>query len=224
MIRAFAFDLDETLVDAEEHHRRATRAMLDALGFPADAARDVFHDVVGRRTRDIIDGFRVAVGAPQELDELLALRHSAFLAALDAHPPEPMPGARALVAACRARGPMAVVSSGYRDDILETLRAAGLVESFDAVVTGEDVLEPKPHPEPYRVAASRLGVAPAEMLVFEDSARGVASAIEAGCAVVAVPNARTTKPDAVALAHAVLGSLEEALPIEALLARLAKGL
>ena len=207
-------------MDAEHHHQRATVAMLDALGYPHDAARDVFHDVVGRRTRDILDGFRLAVGATQDLDEILALRHSAYLAALDESPAVPMPGAREVVEACRARGPMAVVSSGYRDDILETLRSAGLAGLFDTVVTGEDVLEPKPHPEPYKVAASRLGVRPQDILVFEDSAKGVASAIEAGCRVVAVPNVRTTKPDAVALAHVVLGSLEEALPLDALLRRL----
>jgi len=219
MIRAFAFDLDETLVDCEHHHERATNAMLDALGYPRETARDVFHDVVGKRTRDILDGFRLAVGATQDLDEILALRHSAFLAALDETPAIPMPGAREVVEACAARGPCAVVSSGYRDDILETLRSAGLLHHFATVVTGEDVLEPKPHPEPYKVAASRLGVKPQEMLAFEDSARGVAAALEAGCSVVAVPNTRTTKPDAVRIAHVVLGSMTEALPLDALLER-----
>lgn len=221
MIRAFAFDLDETLVDCEHHHVRATRAMLDALGFPPDSSRDLFHDVVGKRTRDIIDGFRVAVGAAQDTDEILALRHSAFLAALDETPAVPMPGAREVVEACRRIGPCAVVSSGYRDDILETLRSAGLARLFATVVTGEDVLEPKPHPEPYKLAAARLGVPVSDVLAFEDSARGVASAVEAGCVVVAVPNLKTTKPDAVKLAHAVLASMEEALPIEALIARVA---
>lgn len=194
--------------------------MLHALGHPPEAARDLFHDIVGKRTRDIIGGARDALGAKQELDELLALRHSAFVAALDEIPPEPMPGARALVAECRARGRTAVVSSGYRDDILESLRATGLLSFFDTVVTGEDVVEPKPHPEPYKLAASRLRVAPADILVFEDSARGVAAALEAGCRVVAVPHTRTTRPDAVRLAHVVLGSLEEALPLDALFARL----
>lgn len=219
LIRAFAFDLDETLVDCEPQHVRATRAMLEALGFPPGTARDVFHEVTGKRTRDIIDDFRRAAGASQDLDELLALRHSAFVAALDEMPARPMPGVVALLEECRARGPMAVVSSGYRDDILESLRSAGLAKHFDVVVTGEDVSEPKPHPEPYKVAASRLGMPVSDVLVFEDSSRGVASGVEAGCKVVAVPHARTTKPDAVKLAHVVLSSMEEALPLEALLAR-----
>lgn len=220
-IRAFAFDLDETLVDAEDQHVEATRAMLDATGIDPAKVRDVFHDVTGARTRDLVEAYRAASGVAHTLDELLALRHSAFLAALDRHPPAPRPGARACVEACRALGPVALVTSGHREDALATLDALGLTALFSAVVTGDDVHEPKPAPEPYLVAASRLGVRPQEMLVFEDSPRGVRAARAAGCVAVAVPNARSTKPDAVAMAHLVLGSLDDALPLDALFARLA---
>lgn len=234
MIRGFCFDLDETLVDAEPQHRRATRAMLTALGYPTTVAQDVVRaleapadasaprfaaDTTGRRTSDIVEDFRRAVGAPQSTEELLALRHSAFLAALDEEPAQPMPGARELVEACHARGPTALVSSGQRDDALDTLRSAGLLLHFDAIVTGDDVAEPKPAPEPYRIAATRLGLPAEELLAFEDSPRGVASARAAGCRVVAVPNARSTAPSAVSGADLVLGSLVEAMPLDALLAR-----
>lgn len=234
--RAFAFDLDETLVDAEPQHVRATRAMLDALGHTREAALDTFHppeavataplprptsDTTGARTRDIIEALRLKLGAPQSVDELLALRHSAFLAALDEEPAVPMPGARELVEACRALGPCAVVSSGHRDDILETLRSAGLDRLFVTIVTGEDVLEAKPSPEPYKLAAARLGVIADDILVFEDSVRGVRSALDAGCRVIAVPNARSTETEAVKDAHVVLTSLTEALPLATLLKKIA---
>jgi len=217
--RAFAFDLDETLVDCEPQHRAATRAMLDALGFPHTVARDVFHDTTGKRTRDIVEGFRAAAGVRQDTDELLALRHSAFVAALDAEPAVPLPGAREAVEACRALGPVACVTSGYRDDALESLRSAGLLALFATVVTGEDVQLAKPAPDAYKVAASRLGVIPDDILAFEDSARGVASARAAGCAVVAVPHGRSTSPEAVRDAELVLASLAEALPLSETIAR-----
>lgn len=220
--RGFCFDLDETLVDAEAQHVHATRAMLDSLGFPPTAARDVFHGstTTGARTSDLVDAIRLHLRAPQSLDELVALRHSAFLAALDDDPPLPMPGATALVEACAALGPVAVVSSGHRDDILASLRAIGLLGRVSVLVTGEDVVEPKPAPEAYKVAASRFGLIADDLLVFEDSARGVRSALDAGCRVVAVPNARSTLPEAVSDAHLVLASLEDALPLDALLVRL----
>lgn len=232
MIRAFAFDLDETLVDCEDQHRRATRAMLEALGFEPDALRDAFHavdapagtsaprfaaDTTGARTRDLVESYRSTLGAAASVDEMLSLRHSAFLTALDDAPAIPLPGARECLEACAARGPVALVTSGHREDALETLRSAALLPYFGTIVTGEDVHEPKPSPEPYLVAASRLRVAPAELLVFEDSRRGVAAARAAGCHVVAVPNARSTRREQVADADVVLSSLREALPLDALL-------
>jgi HAD superfamily hydrolase (TIGR01509 family) len=218
--RGFAFDLDETLVDCERQHATATRAMLDALGFRPEQVRDVFHETTGMRTRDIVGAYKATLGATQDVDEMLALRHTAFLAALDADPPAALPGARAAVEACRAAGPVACVTSGHRDDAIESLRAIGLLPLFATIVTGEDVLEAKPSPEPYKVACARLGMIADDVLAFEDSPRGVAAARAAGCRVVAVPNARSTPREAVAAADLVLGSLDEAVPLDALLARL----
>ncbi len=221
MIRAFAFDLDETLADCEPQHADATCAMLEAIGAESAQVRDAFHDITGKRTRDIVEAIREATGARHSLDEMLALRHSAFLAALDAAPAQPRPGALDLVRACRGRGPVALVTSGHRDDALATLDSLGATALFHAIVTGEDVAMPKPDPEPYKVAASRLNVPPADVLVFEDSPRGVASAKAAGCRVVAVPNARSTRAEQVRAADIILREPADALPLEVLLSRLA---
>ena len=221
MIRAFLFDLDETLVDCEDQHEAATRAMLDALEVPHGRRVDLFHeDGTGMSTLDLVEAYRARLGLAPSLDELLALRHAAFLAALDAQPAAPMPGARELLTACQAIGPLALVTNGHRDDALASLESAALAPFFATLVTAEDAPSPKPAPDPYRIACARLGVPPRDALAFEDSARGVASAGGAGCAVVAVPNARSTRRDAVADADLVLGSLAEALPLDALLARL----
>ncbi len=219
-VRAFAFDLDETLTDCEAQHVAATRAMLDLTGVEAAGVRDVFHDATGKRTRDLVEAYRVASGVAHSLDELLALRHAAFLQALDDEPARPRPGALDLLAACRALGPVALVTSGHREDALATLESLGATRFFTAIVTGEDVERPKPDPEPYRVAASRMNVAPRDALAFEDSPRGVASAKAAGFLVVAVPNPRSTRPEQVREADITLREPAEALPLDALLARL----
>ena len=59
---------------------------------------------------------------------------------------------------------------------------------FDVLVCGDDVRNGKPDPEPYLLAAARLGVEPQHCLAIEDSPAGIASAEAAGCVVVAVPN------------------------------------
>jgi beta-phosphoglucomutase-like phosphatase (HAD superfamily) len=66
------------------------------------------------------------------------------------------------------------------------LKVTGL--SFGVTVCGEDVRRAKPDPEPYLLAAARLGAPPAGCVVLEDSPTGVASARAAGCPVIAVPS------------------------------------
>jgi HAD superfamily hydrolase (TIGR01509 family) len=93
---------------------------------------------------------------------------------------------RAAVRFAAERVPVGIVSSAYRAEIDPVLAASGLAEVFSAVVSLDDVTRGKPDPEPYLLAASRLGCGPQELLVFEDTAVGVAAAKTAGAYVVGV--------------------------------------
>ncbi len=79
----------------------------------------------------------------------------------------------------------AVVTSGTSDVAHARLRAVGLPIPTVGVY-GEDVDDGKPHPAPYLLAASRLGVSPADCLVFEDTKAGIQSGKAAGMHVIAV--------------------------------------
>jgi beta-phosphoglucomutase-like phosphatase (HAD superfamily) len=59
---------------------------------------------------------------------------------------------------------------------------------FKFTISADDVIRTKPFPDPYLEAAKRMGLAPGDTVVFEDSLTGIASAKSAGCAVVAVPH------------------------------------
>jgi HAD superfamily hydrolase (TIGR01509 family) len=98
------------------------------------------------------------------------------------------PGARELLADCRAAGAAtALVTMSWRRFATEVVDALP-PESFDTLVVGDDVEKGKPHPDPYLLAAERLGVDPRDCLAIEDSPTGVASALAAGCTVLAVPH------------------------------------
>lgn len=116
-----------------------------------------------------------------------------------------MPGARELVAQVAAAGvPYALVTASRRDFADAVLRAVGW--RFPVVVTAEDVRRGKPDPQPYRLAAGRLGVHPTRCVALEDSTTGVASAQRAGCRVVAVPTLVAIDP---APHRLVVGSLAD---------------
>jgi HAD superfamily hydrolase (TIGR01509 family) len=80
--------------------------------------------------------------------------------------------------------PMAVATSGPAVSVLPSLAKLELDGLFDAIVTVDDVKRPKPFPDLFLEAAKRLGMAPENCLVFEDSPQGIASARAAGCEVI----------------------------------------
>jgi HAD superfamily hydrolase (TIGR01509 family) len=79
---------------------------------------------------------------------------------------------------------LAVVTSSATTEIAPILAAGGIGHHFDTLVGGEDVKRHKPAPDPYLLAAQRLGVRAA--LVVEDSEPGLASGRAAGFEVLAV--------------------------------------
>jgi HAD superfamily hydrolase (TIGR01509 family) len=98
------------------------------------------------------------------------------------------PGARELLGELVDAGvPCALVTMSWTQlasAVLEALPAGW----FDVVVTGDEVTHGKPHPEPYLLAASRLGVEVADCVAIEDSVPGLASAEAAGARTIAVPH------------------------------------
>jgi HAD superfamily hydrolase (TIGR01509 family) len=119
------------------------------------------------------------------------------------------PGVTELLAELTERGtPMAVATSSRAIHALSHLGSAGLLDIFQAVVTRDDVANPKPHPEPYLTAARRLGLNPATCLAIEDSHTGVRSAHGAGMTTIMVPDLMQPSEEIRRLCR-VMGSLHE---------------
>ena len=76
--------------------------------------------------------------------------------------------------------PMAVASSGSRTHVEESLRANGILDLFDTVVTVEDVANPKPAPDIFLLAAHRIGCNPAKCRGYEDGDVGIQALVAAG--------------------------------------------
>jgi sugar-phosphatase len=93
-----------------------------------------------------------------------------------------IPGAGELLDSC-PDGSWAVVTSGNRGLATARMASAGL-PSAAVMVTGEDVENGKPFPDPYLIAAQRLRLSPARCAVFEDAPAGVAAARNAGVVIV----------------------------------------
>ncbi len=179
---AVLWDMDGTLVDTEPHWIAAEQELVTAHGgrwSHADGLTLVGNPlpVSARALQDA--GVRLGV------EEVIAY----LIAAVAAHVRRAVPwqpGAWELLAGLRAAHvPCALVTMSYRelaDGFVEQLPAG----TFDAVVTGDQVRRGKPDPEPYLLAARRLGVDPASCVAIEDSPAGVGSALAAGARTLAV--------------------------------------
>jgi sugar-phosphatase len=107
-----------------------------------------------------------------------------------------LPGARELLAAVPT-AQRVVVTSAARNLAEVRLRAAGVWDLVDHLVTSSDIQNGKPHPEPYLKGAASLQLPPADCVVIEDAASGARAGKSAGARVLAI---RTTSTDADLLA------------------------
>jgi len=98
-------------------------------------------------------------------------------------------GAHELVAYLAEQNiPRAIATSSRRPTVDRYLGRVGLRDYFTAIVSREDVDNPKPAPDPFLVAAARLGLQPGDCLALEDSHHGITAAHAAGMMAVMVPD------------------------------------
>jgi HAD superfamily hydrolase (TIGR01509 family) len=180
---AVVFDLDGTLIDSEALVREAHFAACAQLGVTMTDAQ--FLALVGLH-REANDAQLMGYYGPD-----FPLDH--FITATRAHVGERVaplkPGALELMDALDDLAlPFGLATSSRRPWVDKHFGAHGLTRRFRAVVTRQDCVDGKPHPEPYLNASRLLGAAPADVLALEDSHAGVRSAHSAGCMTVMVPD------------------------------------
>jgi beta-phosphoglucomutase-like phosphatase (HAD superfamily) len=103
--------------------------------------------------------------------------------------------------------PRAVATSSGHATVARQLGPVGLLSRFQTIVAGGDYARGKPAPDPFLLAASRLGVDPADCLALEDSHNGVRAAHAAGMMTIMVPDLLEATPEIARLCVAVMETL-----------------
>lgn len=120
------------------------------------------------------------------------------------------PGLRQLLQFFRENGvKMAVASSCRRGQLIYNLEHAGIKDYFADIVSSEDVINGKPAPDIFLKAAGKLGLAPGDCYVFEDSYNGIRAGHAAGCYTVMVPDLIQPDEEMAGIYDACIGSLLE---------------
>lgn len=206
-IRAVLFDLDGTLVDNMRYHFQAWRETAKALGVTLDD-RTIQREFAGKKNDEIIPVVLGRTPTPEELRRIAHDKEAAYRALYRPHVAL-MPGAQAFIAGLRKDGvKTAIASAAPPENRAMILDALGLRGSFDAIAGGEEAKRGKPFPDIFLLAAERVGVSPAECLVFEDAVLGVRAAVAAGASVIGVTTAEPAHELTAAGARATIADFE----------------
>ncbi len=192
-IKAVVFDFDGLMFNTEEIFNLSGKELLRRRGKEMTPA--ILSMMMGRRSDEAFPMMIEALGLTEDPSVLRAEERAIFHDMLWKHV-APMPGLLELLARIESRGlPKGVATSSRRPYIESLLNHFKLIDRFHVTLTAEDVTRGKPHPEIYLTAAARIGVAPAEMLVLEDSEMGTRAAAAAGAVAVSVPHEHSRSQD-----------------------------
>lgn len=211
MIKAVIFDLDGLLVDTEPICYQILKDILWEFGRPF-TLEEYAQGFSGKTEQANVARLIETYGIPWTEEEGLE-RITAMERALHGQGVALKPGARELLAYLRQGGyGVAVASSSVRERAVNLLDRQGVTDYFQQSVFAGEVERGKPAPDVFLRACEKLGEAPEDCLVLEDSGAGIQAAHAAGAPVVCVPDLKTPPPEVLALTAAVCPSLWEVIP------------
>ena len=174
--RAILFDMDGTIVDSTAIVERTWGRFADAYGVSLST---ILGDSHGIKAIDTIRKY-----GPDGIDAEAAVADLQAFEVGEIDGIVEIPGAAAFANSLQPHQ-VALVTSAPRELAILRLDLC-LITVPGVIVAAEDVTHGKPHPEPYLTAARLLGIDPADCIVFEDAAAGIASGRAAGMRVVVV--------------------------------------
>jgi HAD superfamily hydrolase (TIGR01509 family) len=205
------YDMDGLLLDTESIHEKVNQEIARRYDRTYDKLLKL--KVAGRTTLEsakiLVDGLQLPLTAEEYIKQRNQIIYQLYPTS------QPLPGAVSLTQHFKnSKIPQAIATSSSRRHFeLKTIEHKKWLEAFDLFVFGDDpeIVEGKPAPYIFLLAAQRLGAKPEECLVFEDSIAGMQAAIAAGMSVIVIPD-RDLDRSFFANSNQILDSLTEFEP------------
>ncbi len=206
--RGVVFDMDGLMFDTERLTFELQREILKAHGY--DWTLELYKQTVGLRTEDLIPFFRKFGGEDFDIGAFRGECRKAYREYTDKFGVPVKDGLFELLELLkREEIKIALATSTTEQSAVRTLKIAGVLDYFDALVCAGDVENGKPAPDPFLKAAEKLGLEPADCAALEDSLNGIRSAHAAGMAAIMIPDLIAPTDEIRGMCEAVLNSLRD---------------
>ncbi len=180
---AYLFDCDGTIADSMPLHFLAWRKALSEWN--CDFNEDLFYAWGGMPVTEIISGLNAKHGLNMNVDDVARRKEGYYFEILPQL--KVVPEVMEHIDAAFGKIPFAVVSGSTRESVTASLNTLKILDRFNTLVCAGEYARSKPDPDPFLMAAAKLGVAPTACLVFEDTDMGIQAATAAGMASIKVP-------------------------------------
>lgn len=180
--QALLFDLDGTLVDSMNLHNQAWISTLKDLNY--EITSEILFEYAGITNHKIVEIFNQRFHWNLDANSVVREKENRFLESLDQV--TPIESVVSIAKTYAGIKPMAIVSGGAPEMVLNILNALNLHAFFPVKVCAGDTTRGKPFADPFLSAAKQLHVAPEKCLVFEDGEAGIAGAKLASMSIIKV--------------------------------------
>lgn len=187
MKKTVIFDMDGVLVDSEYTFLETKTDILRDAGFPKDVSYQ--YQFMGTTFEFMWEKMKAELGLPDPISHYITEMNERRDAMIARDGVRAIKGAQDLVKRLVAAGyQLAVASSSPKSEIVRAMTELGLIDCFEALVSGEEVAHSKPEPDVFLEAAAQLGVAASDSIIIEDTKNGSLAARRAGAYVIGFEN------------------------------------
>ncbi len=186
MIKAVIFDMDGVLIDAKDWHYEALNKALALFGFSI-SRYDHLVTYDGLPTKKKLEMLTLERGLPKGLHHFINELKQIYTMEMIYQKCKPIFYHEYALSRLKSEGyRLAVASNSIRQTVELMMQKSNLIRYLDLLLSNEDVQNPKPDPEIYNTAISRLGLLPQECLIVEDNQNGIKAARASGAHVMIV--------------------------------------
>jgi HAD superfamily hydrolase (TIGR01509 family) len=188
--KGIIFDMDGVLVDSEPFIIKAIIRAFAEFGLKIVA--EDFHPFTGTGEKNCVRGIAENHNFLIDIEKATTRTYDIYLELISGNL-KPLPGAKEFITECKQLGKKISVATSA-----DMRKAAGNFaqlkippETFDAIISGNNVKHTKPAPDIFLLAAEKMGIDPKDCLVIEDALSGIQAAKSAGCKCLAITSSFT---------------------------------